>query len=149
MLKPEVCLNEWEWLVLLINRELVRGCSSKTGEEDRGGKRGTFRVSENSGVYDYLKPQTPNPAFLFHFSRYEDEINKRTAAENEFVTLKKVRAVPEIPGACRHRLPAGLKKSPSFTATELPSTSSWNKMPEARGILVWRDPQRSPFIFSF
>jgi hypothetical protein len=24
------------------------------------------------------------------FYRYEDEINKRTAAENEFVTLKKV-----------------------------------------------------------
>lgn len=65
MLKPEVCLNEWEWLVLLINRELVRGCSSKTGEEDRGGKRGTFRVSENSGVYDYLKPQTQRFFFTF------------------------------------------------------------------------------------
>ena len=32
-------------------------------------------------------------SFLSHFStpRYEDEINKRTAAENDFVVLKKVR----------------------------------------------------------
>ena len=29
---------------------------------------------------------------LGFFGRYEDEINKRTAAENEFVVLKKVRA---------------------------------------------------------
>lgn len=31
--------------------------------------------------------------FLFNSYRYEDEINKRTAAENEFVTLKKVKAM--------------------------------------------------------
>lgn len=60
---------------------------------DRGWKRRTFRVSENGSVDDYLKTQT-HP-FLFNSYRYEDEINKRTAAENEFVTLKKVRVVCE------------------------------------------------------
>lgn len=57
-------------------------------------------------MYDYLKTQTQ--LFLFNPYRYEDEINKRTAAENEFVTLKKVRAVCKVPGACGHRFPAEL-----------------------------------------
>lgn len=34
-------------------------------------------------------PKQKLPALSF---RYEDEINRRTIAENEFVTLKKVRA---------------------------------------------------------
>lgn len=65
-------------------------------------------LQENNGVYDYLKTQTQ--LFLFNSYRYEDEINKRTAAENEFVTLKKVRATCEVPGACRCRFLAALEK---------------------------------------
>lgn len=34
------------------------------------------------------KPHSPRPLLCAY--RYEDEINKRTAAENEFVALKKV-----------------------------------------------------------
>lgn len=32
----------------------------------------------------------PKPPQLFYPGRYEDEINRRTGAENEFVVLKKV-----------------------------------------------------------
>lgn len=35
-------------------------------------------------------PGAPHPTPLLSSCRYEDEINKRTAAENEFVVLKKV-----------------------------------------------------------
>lgn len=90
-------------MTLLTNREVVRRiCSSKW----------VGRVPENSGVYDYLKIQPQ--LFLFNSYRYEDEINKRTAAENEFVTLKKVRAVCEVPGACRCRFLAALEEISLF-----------------------------------
>ena len=45
--------------------------------------------------------------------RYEDEINRRTAAENEFVVLKKVRgAYKEGRGHCRNRGPGTTCLSP-------------------------------------
>jgi predicted TIM-barrel fold metal-dependent hydrolase len=46
---------------------------------------------------------TPTSTHLAHWCfphRYEEEINKRTTAENEFVVLKKVRRVPG-PGSSR------------------------------------------------
>lgn len=36
----------------------------------------------------------------WHFHRYEEEINRRTAAENEFVLLKKVRGRQALSPGC-------------------------------------------------
>lgn len=61
---------------------------SGRGTEDR-----TEVLSEFQRTVTFMTTSYCKQWFLFNSYRYEDEINKRTAAENEFVTLKKVRAV--------------------------------------------------------
>lgn len=119
------------------NREIVKRCVRLRGVGE-GWKKRTFGIAENSAVYDYLK--SPTLLFLFNSYRYEDEINKRTAAENEFVTLKKVSAVCEVPGAGRHRFPAGLGRISLLHGHGATKFRHLEGKTEVRYILVWKGP---------
>lgn len=86
-------------------------------------------------MYDYLKTQTQ--LFLFNPYRYEDEINKRTAAENEFVTLKKVRAVCKVP------VGTGFQLSWEIFLLHCHGAAKFRHLEqkrEARFFVVWKDP---------
>lgn len=48
----------------------------------------------SSGCQQGLEPNQADCISLLFINRYEEEINKRTAAENDFVLLKKVKSSP-------------------------------------------------------
>lgn len=95
-------------------------------------------MAENSDVYDYLETQTQ--LFLVNSCRYEDEINKRTAAESDFVTLKKVRAAREVSGACRRTCLAGLGTLSLLHCHGASKVRQLEQKTEARYISVWKGP---------